>query len=125
MARILLVDDDPALLRALPEALTRRLPGCEIVTADSGEDALALLRDDGFDLVISDLLMSGGGGGKVVEALAGLCPSIPTIIMTGTLERPDEKLPAAAVGIVRKPFDVSKLAGMVREVLEKKSVSQS
>jgi DNA-binding NtrC family response regulator len=119
MARILLVDDDPALLTALPEALARRLPNHDIITADSGEAALSLLKDDGFDLVISDLLMSGLGGTKLVEALEYLDRSVPSIIMTGTLERPDEQLPPAAVGIIRKPFDVSKLAEMVRRVLSK------
>jgi len=125
VARILLVDDDPALLSALPESLTRRLPGCEIVTADCGETALSLLRDDGFDVVISDLWVSDVGGSKFFAELEQLSPSLPTIIMTGTLEWPGEKLPASAVGVVRKPFDASKLVGMVRGVLEKRSVSQS
>jgi DNA-binding NtrC family response regulator len=125
MARILLVDDDPALLSALPEALARRLSGCEIVTADCGETALFLLRNNGIDLVISDLLMSGVGGTKLLEALEQIGPAVPTIIMTGMIETQGEKLPAGAVGVVRKPFDVSTLAQMIREVLDKRSVSQS
>ena len=123
MARILLVDDDPALLSALPQALSRRLPPCEILTADSCETALVLLREGSFDVVISDLLMCGGGGTILVETLERLGLCVPTIIMTGRLEWPGEKLPAAAVGIVRKPFDISMLAALVRGVMEKGNIS--
>jgi two-component system response regulator GlrR len=119
VARILLVDDDPALLCALPEALTRRLPGCVIETADSAERALTLLQGDGFDLVISDLVMSGSGGAALVSALEELRPSIPTIVITGLPKMPDLQFETLAVRILHKPFDVCDLVGIVRELLEK------
>jgi DNA-binding NtrC family response regulator len=118
MARILLVDDDPALLSALPEALVHRLPGCSVETADSAEAAVAMLRQGGFDLVISDLVMCGSGGMELMKSSQGLKPSVPTILITGMPETPDEPYPSVAVGVVQKPFDVSRLVALVREVLE-------
>jgi DNA-binding NtrC family response regulator len=119
MARILLVDDDPALLSALPEALVRRLPGCTIETAASAEAALTMLRQGGFDLVISDLVMCGSGGVGLMKSSEGLKPSVPTILITGMPETPDEPFPSLAVGVVQKPFDISRLVALVREVLER------
>jgi DNA-binding NtrC family response regulator len=115
VARILLVDDDPAL----PEALSRGLPECVIETADSPEAALSVVQRGGFDLVISDLVMSGRGGAGVVNALEQLSPSIPTIVITGLSDMYDVQFPKLAVRILPKPFDVLELVTMVREVLEK------
>ena len=122
MSRILLVDDDPALLAALPEALVRRLPGCSIETANSAEAALPLIERGGFDLVISDLLMSGSGGAGLVQALEQMSPPLPTILITGVPEIRGGRFPALPLSmILQKPFDVSVLAAMVRQVLDKRN----
>jgi DNA-binding response OmpR family regulator len=58
--RILAVDDDPTAVAALRQILTQR--GYEVTTAISGEDALALLADQSFDLAILDVVMPGMSG---------------------------------------------------------------
>jgi DNA-binding response OmpR family regulator len=113
VARILLVDDDPALLCALPDALSRRLSECVIETADSGEAAISLLQRGGFDVVISDLMFASG--------CAGLAP---TILITGLPEISDVQCPGLAMRILPKPFDVADLVVMIREVLDNRKVTR-
>ena len=61
-ARILLVDDDAALLDALPEALRLRMNGIQIDTADSGLGALERIKDIDYDAIVSDIKMPGLDG---------------------------------------------------------------
>ena len=60
--RILLIDDDPLLLEALPPALARRLPHSNITTASRPQDGLHHLEQERFDVVITDLLIVGDAG---------------------------------------------------------------
>jgi two-component system, sensor histidine kinase and response regulator len=58
-ARILLVDDDLALLQALPHAISLRLTGVHIQTATEASTALSLLQEQEYDAVVSDIKMPG------------------------------------------------------------------
>ena len=118
MPRILLVDDDPALLSALPEAMLRRMPGVVIETADSAEKALSSLRQDQFDLVISDLVMSDSV--RLMAALEEIKPATPTIVITGVPETAAQRYPTMAAGVLPKPFDVCTLAALAYGVLKEK-----
>jgi len=82
-ARILLVDDHP-LNREIGEALLT-LVGCEVITAENGYEALALVEEGGFDIVLMDIHMPGMDGlaaTRAIRALHGPAAAIPIIAMS-------------------------------------------
>ena len=60
--RILIVDDDEALLEALPEALRLRMHGIAIDTAESAPEAIELIREVDYDAIVSDIKLPGMDG---------------------------------------------------------------
>ncbi len=81
MKRILLVDDDPAILRAYARALAR---DWDAVPASDGASAIAQLRAGDFDAIVSDVAMPGMGGLEFLRAVRALDLDVPVILMTGT-----------------------------------------
>ena len=79
-ARLLLVDDDAALLKLLGMRLTSE--GFQVTTADSGPDALRQLNKEKVDLVISDLRMDEMDGPALFGEIQRLHPGLPVIILT-------------------------------------------
>lgn len=82
-ARILLVDDHP-LNREIGEALLI-LAGCEVVTAQNGDEAVTLTKDGGFDIVLMDIHMPGMDGlaaTRAIRALPGPAAAVPIIAMS-------------------------------------------
>ena len=70
-ASILVVDDDPALLQSLKEILEAE--GYEVTTAADGESGLRCLKEQAFDLVLSDLALPGLDGMELLKYLGGSC----------------------------------------------------
>ena len=106
-AKILLVEDDDDLRRAL----TRRLRECdyEIVHAVDGLGALSTARNERPDLVLLDLGLPGGDGFSVLERysnMSSLC-GLPVVVMTGRDRRTAEPAARAfgVAGFLTKPFD--------------------
>jgi CheY-like chemotaxis protein len=79
--RILLVDDEPGLLRIFHTAL--RIYGYEVAGCTSASEALERLAQGGFDLVLSDVNMPKCGGIELLQMIRKLHPSLPVIVMTG------------------------------------------
>jgi len=118
-ARILIVDDDPGILRAVSRILGRRH---QVVTVASGEAALEeALRFDP-DLAIVDIRLPAMNGFEVTRALKAARPGVDAILMTGNAEEPDETLIRAidegAFYFVQKPFDRRVLLTLVNRCLE-------
>lgn len=111
----LLIDDDPALLLALAEALRLRFDDAEITTNSSAENALDFLATHHVDLVISDMLMSGMDGCRFASALAKLTTHPPVILITGAVT--EDPIPIAASIVVRKPFSMREIETAIQEVL--------
>ncbi len=101
--RVLVVDDEPAILRALQRLLTRR--GFEVETASSGLSALEHLRDRASDVIISDFKMPGMNGTELLCAAAAMLPKIRRILLSGCAER---VVQVDAV-FIPKPFDEDEL----------------
>lgn len=91
--RLLVVDDEPDILRSVKAYLEGAL-GIEVLTATSGLDGLALLRASPVDLVISDFLMPGMNGLQFLAAAMELRPGVPRIMLTAF---PDLDLVAKAL----------------------------
>jgi EAL domain-containing protein (putative c-di-GMP-specific phosphodiesterase class I)/ActR/RegA family two-component response regulator len=103
--RILLVDDDPALLRAISRTLAR--DGRIVQCAEDGPTAIAMIADGGFDVVVSDISMPGMSGVDLLLAVRRVDLDVPVVLMTGT---PDVATAIRAVefGALRyltKPFE--------------------
>jgi PAS domain S-box-containing protein len=106
-ARILLVDDDAALLDALPEALRLRMNGIEIDTSDSALGALDRIKEVDYDAIVSDIKMPGMDGLALLHEIRELRPRTPTLMITGHGERDlaVQALRGGAYDFVQKPID--------------------
>ncbi|WP_025321836.1 sigma 54-interacting transcriptional regulator [Deferrisoma camini] len=115
--QILVVDDDKDLLRLL--SLRLRSAGFRVVTAESGEQALAVLATAQPDLVITDLRMEGMDGMGLYEAIRERRPSLPVIILTahGSIPEAVEATRRGVFGFMTKPFDGKELLAEVRRAL--------
>ena len=106
-AQVLIVDDDPALLEALPEALKLRMTSVEIDTCESAVDALAKIKAHDYDVIVSDIKMPGMDGLQLLEAIREIRPGTPTLLVTGHGERDlaVQALRGGAYDFVQKPID--------------------
>jgi EAL domain-containing protein (putative c-di-GMP-specific phosphodiesterase class I) len=102
---ILVVDDEPLLLRAFSRVLMRH--GHEVVQASEGKEATALVAKRRFDCAFVDLGLPGQGGLEVLAALRACDPALPVILMTGapTLETAIGAVTAGALRYLVKPID--------------------
>jgi len=106
-ARILLVDDDTALLDALPEALRLRMNGIQIDTSETALDALERIKETDYDAIVSDIKMPGMDGLALLHEIHELRPATPTLMITGHGERElaVQALRGGAYDFVQKPID--------------------
>jgi len=124
---LLVVDDDPANLDLLSRRLTRQ--GYEITTAESGQQALDLLNQQNFDLVVLDMLMPGINGLQVLRQLKSDPErrAIP-VIMISALDSTDRVVECIALGAedyVFKPFNPILLKARVSAALEKSRLREN
>ena len=106
-ARILLVDDDAALLEALPQAILLRMDGITIDTAQSAFDAIDRIKEVAYDAVVTDIKMPGMDGLALLEEIETLRPGTPTLLITGHGEHDlaVQALRGGAYDFVAKPID--------------------
>jgi nitrogen-specific signal transduction histidine kinase/ActR/RegA family two-component response regulator len=120
---ILVVDDEPGLRVLAKTGLQHR--GFDVLTAETGEQALEILRGDQphVDVVLLDLSMPGLSGERVLRAIRGFRPDLPVIIASGyaTVESQTAWNAAGAQGFVAKPYRIQDLASKLREVLDRAS----
>src|SRR6266496_1473283 len=80
---ILIVDDDPALLQALHQTVSLRLPLAQVDTSDSAHRALELIRAHDYDTIVSDIKMPGMDGLELLMKVHELRPETLTLLITG------------------------------------------
>ena len=117
MAELLLVDDDPDILKLL--ALRLASAGHRVRTADSGEGALALFESQRPQLVVTDLKMGGMDGLALFDAIQQRAPTLPVIILTahGTIPDAVDATRRGVFGFLTKPFDGKALIDQVDQAL--------
>jgi Response regulators consisting of a CheY-like receiver domain and a winged-helix DNA-binding domain len=116
--RILVVDDDKQMLRAVTNALKAR--DYEVVTAATGESALSLAVEEDLDLVLLDLGLPGIEGHEVIKRLRAWS-ELPVIVIS-VRESQEEKVAALDAGaddFVTKPFGMKELLARMRAVLRR------
>lgn len=112
--RILVVDDEPSICKALTIALSRA--GYEALSAQSGDAALAVVRHEHVDVLLIDLRIPDMRGDVIFEVAAGHQPHLKhqTLFMTGDItERAHRLIAACRCNFLRKPFDLRDLTDAV------------
>jgi DNA-binding NtrC family response regulator len=118
--RIMIVDDDPGIRRALHILLSRA--GYRVTQARDGMEALRLWRDSGGDLVITDLHMPEKNGIEMIIELLSHTPGLRIIAMSGggqtrRLDLLGDAVLLGAVKTIEKPFTLAEMMDVVRGVL--------
>ena len=118
-ARVLLVDDDPGLLRTI-QVLLEDEKGWSVETAPSAPLALERLRAAPFDVLLTDLSMPGGDGLFLLREARALRPELPVLLMTafGSVRSAVEAMKLGASQYLTKPVDPDELILQVERALE-------
>ncbi len=121
--RILVVDDDPAMLRTVERILS---PAHEVQGFESGKSALAAFEQQPFDVAIVDVRMPGMDGFEVTHAIKSTNPRTEVILVTGSVTDLDDKLVRSvkerAGYFITKPFSRAVLTSLVDRSLEIQSL---
>src|SRR5262245_3667928 len=104
-AKVVVVDDDKLVLRAVSEVLVRE--GYEVVSIMDPVEALAVAQDPSIDVVVSDVRMPHLSGLELLKAFKLAQPEVEVIIMTGhgTIEMAVEAVKGGAFDYLTKPFE--------------------
>jgi len=112
-AQIMVVEDDADLLEALSETLSTA--GYGVAHAKDGSDALKLLEQQQFDLVVSDIQMPNMDGHSMLKKVKENHPDLPVMLMTayGSIQQAVDAMRDGAVDYMVKPFEAEVLVNMV------------
>ena len=112
-ARVLVVDDEPGVRESLRAILNGDY---EVLTADCGEQALAIVTREPIDIMTLDLKMPGLGGVRVLQRVKQIDPDIEVLIITGngSLDSAVEGIRLRAFDYLTKPFDIQRVRRLVQ-----------
>ena len=116
--KLLIIDDNEEILNALSDFLKKKK--YDVVSASDGLDGLKFLESQKqeFDMVITDLVMPNISGVGLISIIKNKFPGIPVIAITGWGEHPEAlAIEANADHILEKPFELSELDTLIRELL--------
>jgi DNA-binding response OmpR family regulator len=119
LKRVLVVDDEPSIRTILATVLTRA--GLDVDVAAGGREALELLREQRYSVILLDLMMPVVDGFDVLSELKHVDGETPPVVLviTGADRRSIERLDARRIhGVVRKPFDPDEVASIVAACVE-------
>jgi len=124
-ARVLIVDDDPAMLRTVERILS---PRHEVRGCSSGAEAIQTIRREPFDVAIVDVRMPGIDGFEVTRAIRSIRPRTEVVLVTGSVTDLDEKMVRAieerAFYFITKPFSKAVLTSLVSWCLEMQRLAE-
>ena len=119
MSRVLVIEDDPAILRGLADNL--RLESHEVVTAADGETGYRLARDQHPDVIVLDLMLPRMSGYEVCRKLRAEGITTPIVMLTARGEEADRilGLDLGADDYLTKPFSLGELMARIRALLRR------
>jgi DNA-binding NtrC family response regulator len=125
VARVLVVDDEPNVRKSL--ALALRHEGYEVETAGSAEEAEAVLREESFALVLTDLRLPGQGGLELLQQIKHDAPGTDVVVMTafGTIDGAVEAMRLGAKHYLSKPFETRALLETVEAAMRANGASRA
>ena len=117
METILVVDDEKNYLLVLSAVLEEE--GYEVLTAQSGAEALEIQKSSDLDLILTDMKMPTMDGMELLENIKALDPDLPVIMMTahGTIDKAVEAMQKGAYSYILKPFDNERLTLYVKKAV--------
>jgi len=122
MEKILIVDDDPSVLKVLTMRLEAE--NYSVTGVMGGDEAFLLQKQGFFDLALIDYQLKEETGVQLMEKLHGIDPELPVIVLTayGTIKRAVEAIQKGAHSFLAKPFKDAELIHQVKTCLEKKKL---
>jgi CheY-like chemotaxis protein len=116
--RLLVVDDEQVLRRMLDRVLTAK--GFEVHTAVDGHEAMAMLKAERFDVVLSDVVMPQCDGRCLLEAMREAGITVPVVMLTGYADASDSSLRSlGAVAVLGKPSPVDTICTTLESALHR------
>jgi len=117
--RILVVDDEPAQCEMVSDFLKKQ--GLDVSSAESGEKALQLFRQDSIDLILTDQKMPGMSGLELLQAVRAINPETPVILMTafGSIQAAVSAIQGGATDYLTKPLNLDELLYRIRQVSDR------
>jgi DNA-binding NtrC family response regulator len=117
---VLVVDDDPFILRYIEKALA--MVGYKVRTADSEDQALAVLNEQQIDLVLTDIVLGDSDGFRLAARIEERNSGLPVVFMTGAVPETDQNVQELRrVGLLlRKPFGPQQLWDFLAGALSKR-----
>ena len=115
--KVLLVDDEEEFVTTLAERLEMR--AFEARVATSGDQALSLVQEQKFDLIVLDVMMPGIGGLEVMKQVKSTYPEMPVILLTGhgSTKEGMEGMQEGAFDYLMKPLDIDELTTKIKEAI--------
>lgn len=117
--RVLLVDDEPSIRRALRTPLNEM--GFATTEASRGEEAIQLLQSQSFDIILLDMNMPGMGGMKALGKLRSMAPRLPILMLT-VVDGEEDKVAALEFGAddyITKPFSIREVVARMRSAVRR------
>ncbi len=118
--KVLLVDDEKEFLDIMSERMKAR--GMTVKTADSADQALAMLEKESFDAIVMDFKMPGMDGIQALKNIKTQKPELQIILLTGyaTVEKTVEAMKIGATDLLEKPADLEALSATIKQAKAEK-----
>ena len=120
--KVLIIDDERDFLDIIAERI--RAHGMNVSTVTSVEDALNMVEEESFDVVIMDFMMPGMNGFQTIKAIKDKKPGVQIILLTGYVPN-DQRSEARILGVldvIEKPPDLKDLIEKIRSIKASKKV---
>lgn len=118
--RLLIVDDEETLTFSLYQSFILSNKDYEVVTANSGEEAVEKMSINPFDLIITDICMPGISGFDVLKKVKKEYPNTEVVVMTayGSSDNREKALNEGAHFYIEKPFEIKEFKKLVMQILD-------
>ena len=121
---ILIVDDEEGIRESLSGILEDE--GYDILTADSGEEAVRILREASPDLIFLDIWLTGMDGIKTLQEIKAMKPEVPVIIISGhgSIELAVKATQTGAYDFLEKPLSLERVLLVSKRAIEKRTLER-
>ncbi len=122
--RMLVVDDDPSLRNMMNIVLKKE--GYDVTCVENAKVALSTLKNESFELIISDIKMPDISGIELLKKVKSLDPDMPVVMITayGSTDDAVEAMKLGAENYITKPFNLDELKIIIDKILYKKSIEK-